>query len=100
MKLTASMAARMAACVLLLPSLALAWAPDFVVHAEGSSSTQDGARMTAMHNAGLQCIQAGSGVKDIWLTGQWQDGSGIHWASATAVCGGAPNTGEMPGPLP
>ena len=53
-----------------------------------------------MHNAGLQCIQAGSGVKDLWLSGLWQDAGGTCWATATAVCGGAPNSGEMPGPMP
>lgn len=100
MKLTASMAARVAACVLLLPGLAMAWAPDFVVHAEGQSSSEEGAQSTAMHNAGLMCIQAGSGIRDIVLTNSWRDLDGIHWASAMAVCGGAPNTGEMPGPMP
>lgn len=100
MKMRPTLAARAAACVLLLPAVALAWAPDFVVHAQGASSTAEGAELTAMHNAGLQCIQVGSGVKDLWLSGLWQDAGGTYWATATAVCGGAPNSGEMPGPMP
>ena len=71
---------------------------DFVVQADGYSSSEDGAQSTAMYNAGMQCAAGGAGVRDIILLGSGSDGSGGWWATAMAVCGGAPGSGEMPAP--
>lgn len=71
---------------------------DFVVQADGYSSSQDGAQSTAMYNAGMQCAAGGAGVRDIILLGSGSDGGGGWWASAMAICGGPPGSGEMPAP--
>lgn len=72
--------------------------PDFVVQADGYSSSLEGAQSTAMYNAGMQCAAGGAGVREIILLGSGSDGSGGCWASAMAICGGLPGSGEMPAP--
>jgi hypothetical protein len=87
-------------CGLLLAAPAQARPPvaDFVVQADGYSNSEDGAQSTAMYNAGMQCAAGGAGVRNIILLGSGSDGSGGWWATAMAVCGGAPGSGEMPAP--
>jgi hypothetical protein len=72
--------------------------PDFVVHGNAYSVTQEGAQNTAMYNAGMQCAQAGAGVRSIVLQSSGGTAATGYWATAMAVCGGPAGSGEMPGP--
>lgn len=91
-------AALVAMALLALPARANPPVADFVVQADGHSSSLDGAQSTAMYNAGMQCAAAGAGVRQITLLGSGSDGSGGWWAVAMGICGGPPGSGEMPAP--
>lgn len=72
--------------------------PDFVAYGEGYGLTLAGAQNTAMYHAGMQCAQAGAGVRSIVVQGAGGSAATGYWATAMAVCGGPGGSGEMPAP--